>query len=150
MTRSPLAALLLLCVPLLTGCSGTSPLDRSADARQMGAQRAAKQRAYPVTPEIEATRDRLVGEYRELLMQLFPSYNGIRVVFEGNIHGPEWGFLVADHSMFTPYTFDVGPAGPAVQQWIAENYADLQKARITLVRLGYGKATYSTGIRPPQ
>lgn len=144
MTRCPLAALLLVCVPLLTGCATTPPSTNSEDIL------AAKQRAYPVTPEIQATRDRLVDEYRELLMQLFPSYNGIRVVFMGNIYGPEWGFLVADHSMFTPYTFDVGPAGPTVQQWIAEHYADLQKARITGVRLGYGKASYSTGIRPPQ
>lgn len=150
MNRQLFAALLLVCVSLLSGCASTPPSTSFADARRIGAQQAAKQHAYPVTPEIQATRDKLVGEYRELLMQLFPSYNGIRVVFEGNIYGPEWGFLVADHSMFTLYTFDVGPAGPVVQQWIAQHYADLQKARITTVGLGSGKAVYRTGILPPQ
>ena len=150
MNRQPLAALLLICFLLLSGCASTPHPTSFADARQMDAQRAARQHAYPVTPEIQATRDRLIGEYRELLTQLFPSYNGIRVVFDGNYYGPEWGFLIADHSMFTPYTFDVGPAGPAVQEWITQHYADLQKARITAVRLGYGKASYRTGITPPQ
>jgi len=132
---------------MLTGCAAPDP---NRGRHPTDVRREAEQRKHPVTPEIQAARDRLVQEYRSLLTQLFPSFNDIRARFIGNVHGPEWGFLMAEHSMFTPYTFDIGPAGPAVKQWIAQQYSDLQTARITMVGLGFGNANYMTGILPPQ
>lgn len=129
---------------MLVGCAADPNRGRNpGDVR-----REAEQRAHPVTPEIQATRDKLAQDYRALLAQLFPNFNGIEVRFLPNVYGPEWGFLVADHSMFTPYTFDIGPAGPAVKNWIAEHYAEIQRARITLVGVG-GGASYTTGVTPP-
>jgi hypothetical protein len=129
------------------GCAAPDP---NAATHQMEAQRAARQHAFPVTPEIQAARDKLIADYGALLSELFPDYNDIRVRFIGNVYGPEWGFLMAEHSMFTAYTFDVGPAGPAVKQWIAAHHAELEKARITMVGLGFNGPSYMTGIMPPQ
>ncbi|MBA2270819.1 MAG: hypothetical protein H0W20_09505 [Chthoniobacterales bacterium] len=131
---------------VFTGCA--SPPKRSA-AQRWDDERAALQRAHPVTPEIQETRDKLVQEYRTLLTELFPSFNEIGVRVFPNAYGMEWAQLMAEHSMFTPYTFDIGPAGPAVKRWIAEHYTELQRARITTVGLGFGNATYYTGIKPP-
>ena len=124
--------------------------DPNAAARQIDAQRAARQHAQPVTPEIQAARNDLIKEYRDLLTRLFPSFNDIQVRFLPTVYGPEWGMLMAEHSMFTPDTFDIGPAGPAVKNWITEHHSELATARITMVGLGLGNASYLTGIRPPQ
>lgn len=134
---------------ILAGC--VSPVEQeTAASRTLDAQRTARQRAYRVTPEVQASRDRLTREYQTLLSNLFPQLNGIQVKFFPNVYGPEWGFLHGEHSMFTPYTVDIAPAGPAVQRWMAANRSELAKARITEVGVGLGNAAYPTGSLPPQ
>jgi hypothetical protein len=126
--------------------------DLNAGAGEIDAQRAAKQHMYPVTPQIQAVRTQLVREYKDLLTTLFPSYNGIEVRFSPNVYGPEWGFLQASHSFFSPYTFDVGPAGPAVQRWVSEHHDQLTEARIVTVGVvgdGPGSVSFNTGVLPP-
>lgn len=123
-----------------------------ANPRKLDAERAARQRQQsPVTPEVEAARSRLIQEYKTLLTDLFPNLNYIKVEFQPNVYGPEWGFLYGSHPFFTSYTFSIGPPGPAIQHWVAEHRAALAAAHINLVGVhsDLGSCHFETGAKPP-
>ncbi len=77
---------------MLIGCAAPAPKPSADDLR------AAKQHQMaPLTPEVEATRQKLLSEYRALVTNLYPTYNGIQVEFRPNVYGAEYGFFYASH-----------------------------------------------------
>lgn len=75
-------------------------------------------------------RSKLAGEYQRLLEAVFPNHNFIKVAV---VPQSEGFALLGEHSMFTRYSFDFGPAGPTVQAWASERSADLRAAEINRV-----------------
>lgn len=154
--NSPLfyfARIIIACgAAALTGCALSPQELASKEAHEGDARRRALQeQTSPITPQVQAARDRLLEEYRQLIASLYPSYNGIQVEFQPNVYGPEWGFLVASHPLFSGYEFSVGPTAPTINQWIAANTAAFAEAHVNLVRIrsSAGVSSMETGAKPP-
>jgi hypothetical protein len=132
----------------MSGCA-VQPPPPTAD--QLRAEK--QHRLAPLTPQVEEARAKLLAEFREFMVSLYPDYNGIQVEFQGNVYGNEYGFFYATHPFFTKYEFAAGPRGPLFQQWLASHRADFLRAHVTLVGLrsspGEMGVSYSTGADPP-
>jgi hypothetical protein len=70
----------------------------------------------------------LVRSYQALVYRAYPAFNGIRVGLSEDL-----STLYASHSFFGKYSFDVGPQGPMIAQWIRRNKKALLASGITSV-----------------
>jgi hypothetical protein len=80
------------------------------------------------------------------LSRIFSNYNDIRVEVRERTDG---FLLVGRHSFFSKYTFDIGPQGPAVRNWVTENADRLQAAQVRGVGVGSTETTDSVYYELP-
>lgn len=100
--------------------------DTAVDVKSKARTPSAKKAAAETAPQ----RARLSAEYNELLIRAYPSLNFIkmRTMPMGSTFA-----LYGQHAMFSRYSFQVGPAGPAIQQWVGIRDRDLRAAGISRV-----------------
>jgi hypothetical protein len=98
---------------------------------------AARKRDAETAPQRQA----FATEYQALLSRLYPQLNYIKVDVDRS--GPDFA-LLAKHTYLTEYSFDIGPQGPIVADWVGKRGGALREARINRVgiKAGGGAATY--------
>lgn len=99
--------------------------EEEARKRAINARKVAKLNAAT-----KVQRQTLANEYQQFLSRLFSNYNYIKV--ETKDLGTGFA-LYGRHSFFSKYTFDVGPQGPTVSQWVSKRAGALRAARIRQV-----------------
>jgi hypothetical protein len=92
----------------------------------------------PTPATVEAERASLIQDYKKLVDEIWPNYNGIQVRLKGSS-------LMAYHSFFNRYEFDIGGDGPRVAVWMHYHDAALKHGKITRVGVS-GTGAYSSGV----
>jgi hypothetical protein len=116
---------------LITSCAAPLPQPTASDRLTAQEQ---WEREHPLSPAVQTALDRTVRELRDLLASAFPEYNGVHVS-TSQVQG-ESSNIFASHPMFSEYSLSVGPAGRAVDQWVAERRQQLRTAHVRSIILG--------------
>lgn len=117
---------------LLSSCA-TPPHSPTAYESLLLSQ--AFERENPLQPPVQAALDQLVQEFHQLLISLFPDYNGISVEAT-RVAYSEQSTIWANHPFFSQYTMAVGPAGPTIERWLYVHQRQLTEAHVSKVFLG--------------
>ncbi len=106
----------------------TSAAAARAEQNEAEEQRFVRQ----MEPALRPAWQKLRVKYRQIVASANPEYNFIQTQIMRNERSY---VLFATHSMFTSYSFDIGPTARMVAKWIAAQRTELRRAHITHVGL---------------